>query len=104
MKKCEYRSCGFLFFNDSQVKLHYWQMHPEYVNPGMNKINISHGEEAEVRHPEVQGSDAKSDLSVGNHPGKLLDYQESNQEVGLIKHGKLVTRVWVKKRRLKPST
>ena len=80
MMRCEYRSCGFLFFNDSQVKLHYWQMHSEYVNPGMNQINISHEEEAEVRHPEVQRSDAKSDLSVGNHPGKPLDYQESSQE------------------------
>ena len=80
MMRCEYRSCGFLFLNDSQVKLHYWQMHSEYVNPGMNQINISHEEEAEVRHPEVQRSDAKSDLSVGNHPGKPLDYQESSQE------------------------
>ena len=32
------------------------------------------------KHPEVQGPDKKSDLSVGSQPVKPLDYQESNQE------------------------
>ena len=41
---------------------------------------MSHEEEAEVRHPEGQGSEAKSDLPVRNHPEEPLDYQESNQE------------------------
>ena len=96
MMKWEYRSCRFLFFNDSQVKLHYWQMHQEYVNPKIDQISepyepnitvtnrivsdITHGKEVEVKHPEVQGSDAKSDLSVENHPGEPLEYHESSQE------------------------
>ena len=37
--KCEYRSCGFMFFNDRQRKLHFWQMHQGYVNHEMNQIN-----------------------------------------------------------------
>ena len=32
------------------------------------------------KHPDVQGPDKKSDLSVGSQPVKPLDYQESNQE------------------------
>ena len=39
--KCETdRSCGFFFFNNRQAKMHFWQMHQEYVNPEMNQVNV----------------------------------------------------------------
>ena len=77
IEKCEYRSCGLLFVD---IRLHYWQMHPEYIKPGMNQFNMNHGKEAGAEHPEVQRPDEISDPSVERHHGKPLDYQESNQD------------------------
>ena len=71
-------------------------MHQEYANYGIHQISgpyepiitvtkrsvsdITHGEEIEVRHPEIQGSNAKSALLADNHPGEPLDYHRISQE------------------------
>ena len=77
IEKCVYRDCGFLFVD---IRMHYWQMHPEYIKPGMNQSSKNHGKEAEGEHKKVQRPDGKSDPAEKRHTGRPSDFQKSNQD------------------------
>ena len=50
IEECEYRFCGLLFVD---IRLHYWQMHPEYIRPGMNQFSINNERKAEGERHSV---------------------------------------------------
>ena len=72
-------------------------MHQKYIDHVMNQISeprdlniaetkevvadITQEKEVDIKHPEIRGSDAKSDLSVEDHPEEIIEYHESSQEV-----------------------
>ena len=51
IEKCAYRNCGFLFVD---IRLHYWQMHPEHIRPSMNRVSMNDKRDTEDEHQEVQ--------------------------------------------------
>ena len=60
------------------MRLHYWQMHPEHIRPGINQS--SRNNEKEAKGDPQQVPDEKSDPVEERHSGGPVDYQKSNRD------------------------